>query len=163
MRVSRAIAPGAILRDIPRLARDPRRGGRLMKPRIALAGVSLAVISSVTAPALAAPATPESFLGFRVGADRKLADYGQMVRYLEALDQGSERLTLFRLGKTTLGRDMVVAAISSEANLRHVERYRSIARRLADPRGISPDQAETLIADGKVIVLVTCGIHASEI
>ena len=114
-------------------------------------------------PALAQPPTPEAFLGFKVGADRKLADYEQMLKYLEALDQGSDRLTLLKIGKTTLGKDMVVAAISSAANLQEVERYQGIARRLADPRGLSPDEAERAIADGKVIVLVTCGIHASEI
>ena len=112
---------------------------------------------------LAAVPTPESFLGHRVGADRKLADYGQIVRYFDALDQGSERLQVHRLGKTTLGRDLIMAVITSEANLREAGRYRDIARRLADPRGLSPGEAERLIADGKVIVLVTCNIHSSEI
>jgi hypothetical protein len=124
--------------------------------------LTLATPAPVTAAA-AAPPTPEAFLGFRVGADRRLADYTQMVRYLEALDQGSDRLSLVRLGKTTLGRDMVMAVISSEANLRESDRYRAIARRLADPRGLTPAGAEQLVADGKVILLVTCGIHASEI
>ena len=122
-----------------------------------------ALPAPLTAATLAAPPTPESFLGFRVGADRKLADYSQMVRYLEILDQGSDRLSLVHLGQTTLGRDMVMAVISSEANLRETDRYRAIARRLADPRGLSPDEAEKLVAEGKVILLVTCGIHASEI
>jgi hypothetical protein len=134
-----------------------------MKRRVALALLCFAVVSPLIPVALAAPPTPESFLGFRVGADRKLADYSQIVRYLEVLDQGSDRLSLVRLGKTTLGRDMVMAVISSEANLRETDRYRAIARRLADPRGLSPDEAGKLIADGKVILLVTCGMHASEI
>ncbi len=125
----------------------------------------LALLSSavLTSSALAVPPTPEAFLGFQVGADRKLADYGQIVRYLEALDQGSDRVQLQKLGKSVLGRDLVMAVISSEANLRDADRYRSIARRLADPRGLDPAEAERLVAEGKVIVLVTCGIHASEI
>ncbi|MBI3538826.1 MAG: hypothetical protein HY076_00940, partial [Candidatus Eisenbacteria bacterium] len=132
-----------------------------MKPGFALA---LLVSLAVAAPAAsAAPPTPESFLGFRVGADRKLADYEQIVRYFEALDQASDRLTLMKLGKTTLDKDLVMAVITSEANMRQLDHYRDIAKRLADPRGLDSTAAEKLIADGKVIVLVTCGIHASEI
>ena len=129
--------------------------------RVVLALLSSAVLAS-SVPA-APPPTPESVLGFRVGADRKLADYGQIVRYFEALDQGSDRLQLQKLGKSVLGREMVMAVISSEANLRDADRYRTIARRLADPRGLDPAEAERLIAEGKAIVLVTCNIHSSEI
>ena len=85
--------------------------------------------------AAAAIQTPEQFLGHRVGADGKLADYGQITRYFEQLDQGSDRLTVVKLGPTTLDRTMFMAVISSEANLRNLERQREIARRLADPRG----------------------------
>lgn len=126
---------------------------------------ALALLLSVTfaAPSLAAAPTPESFLGHRVGADRKLADYGQIVRYFEALDHGSDRLQLVRLGKSTLGRNMIMAVISSKANLDNAARYREIARKLADPRGLAPDEAERLIAEGKTIVLVTCHIHSNEV
>jgi hypothetical protein len=123
----------------------------------------LLVAAGAAFPAVAAPPSPESFLGFRVGADRKLADYGQIVRYFEALDQGSDRVQLQKLGKSVLGRDLVMAVISSEANLRDAERFRGIARRLADPRGLDPAEAERLVAEGKVILLVTCNIHSSEI
>jgi zinc carboxypeptidase len=136
---------------------------RRLRRHAVLALWSLAAIVSPLGVADAAVPTPDAFLGFRVGADRKLADYGQIVRYFEALDQGSDRLTLHRLGKTVLGRDLVMAVISSEANLKDADRYKTIARRLADPRGLGPDEAERLVAEGKVIVLVTCNIHASEI
>jgi len=114
-------------------------------------------------PAPAAPPSPAAFLGHDVGADRKLADYGQIVRYFEALDRDSERLTLFRLGETTQGRTLVMAAVSSPENLRQTDRYRDVARRLADPRALAPGEAERLAAEGKVILLVTCSIHSSEI
>ena len=128
-----------------------------------IALLCLAGVGTSPAPVPAAPPTPEAFLGFRVGADRKLADYGQIVRYFEALDQGSDRLMLQKLGKSVLGRELVMAVISSEANLRDAARYREIARRLADPRGLEPAEAERLIAEGRTIVLVTCNIHSNEI
>jgi hypothetical protein len=60
-----------------------------MKPLGVPGLLLLALLASPVAAAL--PPSPEAFLGFRVGADRKLADYEQIVRYFEALDQASER------------------------------------------------------------------------
>ncbi len=117
----------------------------------------------LAAAAVAAPPSPEAFLGFRVGADRKLADYGQIVRYFEALDRASDRVSVRSLGESTLGRKLIVAAISSETNLRDAERYRDVARRLADPRGLSEQEARRLVDEGRVVLLVTCNIHSSEI
>jgi hypothetical protein len=134
-----------------------------MRRRVLSALLSAAALLVPLQVTGAVPPTPESFLGFRVGADRKLADYGQIVRYFEALDQGSDRVQVQKLGKTVLGRDLMMAVISSEANLRDAERYRTIARRLADPRTLGPGEAERLVAEGKVILLVTCNIHSSEI
>jgi hypothetical protein len=107
--------------------------------------------------------SPEEFLGFPVGADRRLADYGQIVAYLDLLDAATDRLTLLRLGETTLGEEFTVAAISSGPNLRDAARYRKIARRLADPRGLDAAEEARLVAEGKVIVLITLNIHSTEI
>jgi hypothetical protein len=107
--------------------------------------------------------TPSEFLGFQVGADRQLADYKQIVSYLKALDASSDRVELKSLGQTTLGNDMVMAVISSEENLRNQQRYREIARKLADPRGMSPQQIDALAKEGKLILLVTCNIHSTEV
>src|SRR5262249_21476537 len=111
----------------------------------------------------AVPPTPESFLGFKAGADRKLADYGQITRYFEQLDAGSHRVSVRVLGETTLGRKLIMAMISSPENLRDAARYQTIAQRLADPRGLGDDEARRLVLDGKVVCIVTCNIHASEI
>lgn len=134
-----------------------------MIPRLLRVVVCFGFLAVVPAVAGAAIQTPEQFLGHRVGADGKLADYGQITRYFEQLDQGSDRLTVVKLGPTTLDRTMFMAVISSEANLRNLERQKQIARRLADPRGLPEAEAERLIAEGRTIVLVTCNIHANEI
>lgn len=107
--------------------------------------------------------TPSEFLGFEVGADRKLADHRQIVSYFNALASASKRIEIENLGPTTLGNDMIMAAISSEDNLKNKGKYRDIAKKLADPRGLSQSDIEDLVHSGKAIVLVTCGIHASEI
>src|SRR5262249_55155378 len=110
----------------------------------------------------AVPPTPASFLGFQVGADRKLADYGQITRYFEQLDAASDRVSVRVLGETTLGRKLIMATISSAQNIRDAARYEAMARRLADPRDLSDDEARRGGGEGQVGVLVTCNIHASE-
>ncbi|HJT16998.1 MAG TPA: M14 family metallopeptidase, partial [Thermoanaerobaculia bacterium] len=67
------------------------------------------------------------------------------------------------LGKTTLGEDYILAVISSEANMRNLPRIKEIAKQLADPRGLTDAQIDSLEREGKSIVIVTCNIHASEI
>src|SRR5215467_4527851 len=107
--------------------------------------------------------TPSEFLGFEVGADRKLADYRQIAAYFKALAAASSRVEIQQLGKTTLGEDMIMAVISSEENLRNKDKYKEIARKLADPRGLSKAQIDALAAEGKTIFLLTCNIHSTEI
>jgi hypothetical protein len=109
--------------------------------------------------------TPSEFLGFEVGADRKLADYRQIASYFKALAAASNRVEIQQLGKTTLGEDMFMAVISTEENLRpaNLDKYKEIARKLADPRGLNKEQIEALSANGKSIFLLTCNIHSTEI
>jgi hypothetical protein len=107
--------------------------------------------------------TPGSIFGFEPGTDRKLADYDQIVRYFRALDAATDRVKLFEIGKTAEGREMILSAISSEANMARLDRYREIARRLADSRGLTDEQARTLAQEGRTIVWLDMGLHATEV
>jgi hypothetical protein len=107
--------------------------------------------------------TPSDFLGMQIGADRTLADYRQMSSYFRALDAASPRVEVVSLGKTTLGEEMLMAIISSEANIRNKDRIREISRRLADPRGLSNAEIDALVREGKTIALMTLNIHSTEI
>jgi zinc carboxypeptidase len=129
--------------------------------RAALAAVLFAAFTSIAAAAIVR--TPSEFLGFEVGADRKLADYRQVAKYFQHLKAGSPRVDIQVLGKTTLNEDMFMAVISSEENIRNQKRIREIAKRLADPRGLSDAEARRLEAEGRVVLLVTCNIHSTEI
>ncbi len=109
---------------------------------------------------------PEDVLGFRPGDDRKLASWSGIVEYFRRLDAASERVRFEELGKTTLGAPFVLATISAPENLARLEEFRDIQRQLADPRtlGKNPERkAERLIARGKSIVLITCGVHSTEV
>jgi hypothetical protein len=122
----------------------------------------LAILLSASAMAKSPP-SPSEFLGFEVGGDRRLADYRQIASYFRTLAAASGRIQVENLGPTTMGNELILAAISSEQNLREVKKYQEIARQLADPRGLPPSKIDALVNDGKAIVLVTCNIHSTEI
>jgi hypothetical protein len=125
------------------------------------------VVAAVLALSAAARAStvpsPSEFLGMTIGADRTVADYRQILAYFRTLDTASPRVELEILGKTTLGEDLFLAAISSEANLANKKRLQEIARRIADPRGLTDTEEKALVREGKVFLLVTCNIHSTEI
>jgi hypothetical protein len=109
---------------------------------------------------------PEDVLGFRPGDDRKLASWSQVVEYYKRLAATSDRVKFEELGKSTMGAPFVVATISAPENLKRLDEYKDIQRQLADPRtlGANADaKARQLIARGKTIVLITCGIHSTEV
>src|SRR5437773_3100970 len=117
-------------------------------------------------PSVAAPRipTPRSVLGFEPGDDKKLADWPTLVRYYQALASASNRLRYRELGRTTLGAPLVALVISSPENLRALDRYRTLNAKLADPRGFkSAREAEDVLRGGKTVVLVTSGIHSTEV
>ncbi|HSD29506.1 MAG TPA: M14 metallopeptidase family protein [Vicinamibacteria bacterium] len=125
--------------------------------------LALAALALSAAAEAATARSPSEFLGIEVGADRTVADYRQILAYFKALDAASPRVEVEILGKTTLGEDLFLAAISSEANLASKKRLQEIARRIADPRGLADAEAEALVRDGKVFLFVTCNIHSTEI
>jgi hypothetical protein len=107
--------------------------------------------------------TPESVLGFRVGADFNLATYEQSLDYFQRLAAASDRVELREVGETSHGRPWYLALISSPENLRNVERYREIARRLAYPGDMKAEEARGLADEGKAIVHVDGGLHSTEV
>ncbi|HEV8581759.1 MAG TPA: M14 family metallopeptidase [Thermoanaerobaculia bacterium] len=127
------------------------------------AALILAVLFLAAPITAAEPPSPESFLGHRVGADRKLAPWPKVLEYLRLLDAASDRISIESAGKSTQGNDMPVVVMTSEENQKHLERYREIARRLANPDGLSEGEARALAAEGKTIALVTCSIHSTEV
>ena len=107
--------------------------------------------------------TPEAALGFKVGADRKLADWSQIVDYFRTLDAASERVKIDGEMKTTQGRPFLSVVITSEANMANLEAIRQANLRLADPRGLSDDDAAKILATGKTIIGHNHGIHSTEV
>src|SRR5438270_8595491 len=112
----------------------------------------------------AAIPSPRSVLGFTPGDDRTIADWKQITSYFARLDSASDRVKVQTLGETTLGRPLIVAFISAPENIRNLAKYKSIQAELADPRNVRDNSArDRLIRDGKVVVVISCSIHSTEI
>ena len=123
----------------------------------------LCVIFAGTLVVAASLPTPESVLGFKPGADYKLATYDQSIDYLKKLAAATKHIQLLEAGKTSQGRTMYFALVSSPANLSKIDRYREIARRLAHPQGLSDVEAHRLAREGKAFVHIDGGLHSTEV
>ncbi len=130
---------------------------------LAAAGIAIGAGAQVGAQPAATLPTPESSFGFAACADRKLATYEQIADYFRALDAASDRMQLVEIGTSVGGRPMLLAVISSEANLRELARYKDIAQRLARARGLTDEQARALAREGKSVMWVDFGLHSSEL
>jgi len=123
----------------------------------------LAGVGSVPAEPQQDIPTPESVLGFQPGADFELATYDESLEYFRRLDAVSDRIELVEVGRTSEGRPWYMALVSSPENLANVERYREISLQLAHPEGLSDEQARRLASEGKAIVHIDGGLHATEV
>ena len=123
---------------------------------------TIALAVGVAWAALGAVPTPESHFGHAMKADRSPLAWAKIVSYFDGLAKTSDRIRVERMGKSTEGREMILAIVSSPENLKKLERYRAIQAALADPRKTPAAEAEKLIAEGKAIVAITCSIHANE-
>jgi murein tripeptide amidase MpaA len=108
--------------------------------------------------------SPTSVLGFTPTDDKTIADWTQITNYLSRLDSASNRVAVREIGKTTLGKPLIVAFISAPDNIKNLDRYRRISAKLADPRTIrDAKELEDLIREGKSVVSISCSIHSTEI
>ena len=124
---------------------------------LALASLASGVRAQIEVP------SPESVLGFRVGEDRKLADWTQIGEYFRKLDAASARVLVEEVGRTTEGNPFLLVTISSESNMARLEQIRQGNLRLWDPRGLGEAEARGLVAGGKTVVALNHGIHSTEV
>jgi hypothetical protein len=123
--------------------------------------VSATVLMALTAHAQVP--TPVSVLGHNPGDDYYLANYEEEIHYFHEMAAHSDRIRMFTVGKSTEGRDIEVAVISSPENLARLDEYKATARKLATADGLDDAQALELARSSKVIVHVDGGLHSSEV
>jgi Zinc carboxypeptidase len=120
----------------------------------------------VIAPGVGAQApkvtTPQQEWGKELGADYFLVNYQQLMAYWKKLDAESPRITLEEIGKTSEGRPMLMAIITSPANQKNIARYKQISTQLARAENLTDARAQALAREGKAVVWIDGGLHATE-
>ncbi len=127
--------------------------------------------SRATAPAEFDPAdfdpaipTPASVIGHVPGADYKLARWEMIVDYFKKLDAASDRVTVRQLDTTTKDNAYILAEISSAETIANLGKYRELQAKLADPRLIeSGADRQAVLNEAKTTIIVSCGLHSSEV
>ncbi len=143
----------------------------MMIPRLlASMGACAAVVMVSAAPRGLEPRipAPQSVLGFEPCADYKLATYEAIAAYFRALAAAApDRVHLVDIGRTVEGRTELMAIVTSEKNMRHIDRYKEISRSLAltrdRERPLTDEQARALARQGKAVVWIDFGLHSSEV
>ncbi len=106
--------------------------------------------------------TPKEVLGYHIGAPKKLTYYEDILRYYQALADASPRVRVMSIGATDEGREAVVVFVGSEESISNLDRYREDLAKLADPRGLTEEEAHQVIADAKPLYHVMGGLHSGE-
>ena len=123
-----------------------------------------AVLFLLTAPGASMAQTipsPKEHFGFNIGDDYRLANYTQTEAYFKKL-AASPRAKLVDIGPTEEGRRQFMLIISSPENIKKLSTYKNISSRLARAEGLTDEQAHAMAAEGKAIVWIDGGLHASE-
>ncbi|MEO7366591.1 MAG: M14 metallopeptidase family protein [Gemmatimonadaceae bacterium] len=122
---------------------------------------SIVLTGSVSAQARIT--TPMQQFGHNIGDDYFLANYKQLVEYWQKLDKQSDRMRIVHIGTSAEGRQMYTAIITAPENFAKLGRYQEIVSRLAHAKDLSDDQAHALAREGKAVVWIDGGLHATEV
>jgi hypothetical protein len=139
----------------------------LTRTRVLIASLLLLLVTAAytrtQSQAISTITPPAAEFGANIGDDYFLATYSQLEAYWKRLARESDRIRLVDIGRTEEGRTQWMAVISSPENLRRLDHYRDISRRLALAEGLTDDQARSLAGEGKAVVWINGGLHANEV
>src|SRR5438034_10172186 len=136
----------------------------MIRRRALLPAVVLAAVSTLFATAAGPLQTPDRFLGFKVGADNKLVRWDKIVEYMKLAAASSDRVRFRELGPTSNGNPFIALEISSPDTLKNLDRYKQLERKLYFQGGAPTDsERDAIFREGKLVLLITCSIHATEI
>ncbi|GAB4359667.1 MAG: M14 family metallopeptidase [Bryobacter sp.] len=123
------------------------------------------LLLALSLPALAQRkiTSPKEQYGHNVGDDYFLSTYTQFEAYVKKVAQESDRMKLVSIGKSEEGREEYMAIVTAPENLKNLSRYQEISRRLANAEGLTEAQARELAREGKAVVWIDGGLHATEV
>jgi hypothetical protein len=114
-------------------------------------------------PKRAGVPTPKDLLGYYIGEPKRLTYWADQQKWYRALEKAMPaRLKTTVIGKTEEGREIMIVYVSSEANMKNLEQNRQNLKKLADPRGLSATDVQSLLATTKPHYNLSGGLHSGE-
>jgi hypothetical protein len=107
--------------------------------------------------------SPKDVLGHHVGEPKKLTYYADILNYYRTLASKTPRVKVLPIGRSNEGRELVVVFVGSDDSIRNLEQYRTYLGQLADPRGLTPEQAKEIISKARPIYHLMGGLHSAEV
>src|SRR5258708_1078571 len=107
--------------------------------------------------------SPKEHFGFSIGDNYQLANFTQTEAYFRKLAASSDRAKLIGIGQTEEGRSQFTMIVTSPENLKKLDHYKSISQQLAHAEDLTDEQAHALAAEGKAVVWIDGGLHATEV
>ncbi len=107
--------------------------------------------------------SPKEHFGFNIGDDYQLANYTQTEAYFKKIAEASDRTRLVDIGVTEEGRHQYMLIVSSPGNIKNLDHYKEISQKLAHAENVTEEQAHALANEGKAIVWIDGGLHATEV
>src|SRR6478736_2925002 len=136
----------------------------MIRRRMLVSALVLACFSALIVHAAGSLQSPEQFLGHQVGADNKLARWDKIVDYMKLAAANSDRVRFRELGKTSSGNPFIALEVSAPDTLKNLDRYKRLEKKLYFQGGAPADaERDEIFRQGKLVIAITCSIHATEI
>jgi len=107
--------------------------------------------------------SPEDFFGHQLGADKKIARWDRIVEYFHRLQKESKKIKVMDMGPSTEGHPFLAVLITSEENMKNLDKIQDINITLTNPGELTEEEARPLVSEGKAVVIQSMSLHASEI
>ena len=107
--------------------------------------------------------SPKSHFGFNIGDNYKLATFTATEAYLKKIAASSNKVKLTNIGTTEEGRNHYMMIVSSPENIKQLQKYKSISQKLARAESLTEEDAKQLANEGKAVVWIDGGLHATEV
>jgi hypothetical protein len=115
-----------------------------------------------TLPASATVPSPLRYYGAITGAPGVMHHASDIYGYFRALAKATPRVRVETIGQTEEGRDIVLAIVTSDALMAKLDANRALLARLADPRGLTQMEIDSIARIAAPVYYLNAGLHSPE-
>lgn len=106
--------------------------------------------------------SPRKYFGQIIGAPGVMHRTAEIYAYYQELAKTSSLIKVLQLGVSEEGRSINLVVIANDESMKRLDHYKNQLSKLADPRKVSSDEANKIVADSKPIFYLNGGLHSTE-